>query len=314
MKLAPIGMSVYTRIDHFRRSIEALLQNTLASESNLYIYSDAASKKEDESLVAEIREYAHSISGFKSVSVIERETNYGGIKNSWLACLEVVEKSKVGYAIYLEDDIEVALGYLAFMNAALDFYRDDDTITAVTGYSPNVHMPADNEDDIFVLTGRGEGWGTGLYPRTVEAASQRIDKREFESLEQSVLDAFGEDMLYMIELEANGELNAGDVRLSYYQAVNNKYMLYPKLSLVQNIGLDGSGEHCGVTSKYDHDQLWDKSDGFVFVKGILPDSRIVEKCKQLSRVSRRTKFSYMLRKRAPVLYSLYKSIKRLIAD
>jgi len=309
MKLAPIGMSVYTRIDHFRRCVEALKLNTLAGESDFYIYSDAAGKQEDEQLVREVREYAHSISGFKSVTVTERETNYGGIKNSWLAWNEVVGKGEGGMSIYLEDDILTAPGFLAFMNQALNFYRDDENITAVTGYSPNINVPADYEDDVFALTARGEGWGSGTFDRTVEAASQRIDKQEFESLDRVVLDRFGDDLLYMVELEARGELNAGDVRLSYYQATHNKYMVYPRKSLVQNIGLDGSGVHCGSSSKHDHDQLWDKIDGFTFVKGINPDARIVAECKELSRVSRGTKIAYMLRSKAPVLYSLVNGIK-----
>ena len=71
-EVAPIGISVYTRIDHFRRCIEALKNNTLARESELFIYSDAPSNVNDACLVGEVRKYAHSIRGFKSVRVIER--------------------------------------------------------------------------------------------------------------------------------------------------------------------------------------------------------------------------------------------------
>ena len=71
-KLAPIGISVYTRINHFKQCIEALQNNILAEKSALFVYSDAASNKEDEYLVKEIREFTHSITGFKIVNVMER--------------------------------------------------------------------------------------------------------------------------------------------------------------------------------------------------------------------------------------------------
>ena len=41
MMLAPILLFVYNRPAHAKRAIEALLHNTLAAESELFIYSDA---------------------------------------------------------------------------------------------------------------------------------------------------------------------------------------------------------------------------------------------------------------------------------
>ncbi|WP_240516468.1 hypothetical protein [Brachyspira sp. G79] len=45
MYLAPVGLVVYNRIEHTKRVIEALKKNTLASDTDLYIFSDAPSKK-----------------------------------------------------------------------------------------------------------------------------------------------------------------------------------------------------------------------------------------------------------------------------
>ena len=42
-KLAPIVISIYTRLDHFKKCILSLQENDLACESELFIYSDAAS-------------------------------------------------------------------------------------------------------------------------------------------------------------------------------------------------------------------------------------------------------------------------------
>ena len=40
MKLAPITLFVYNRLEHTKRTVEALLENELASKSDLIIYSE----------------------------------------------------------------------------------------------------------------------------------------------------------------------------------------------------------------------------------------------------------------------------------
>lgn len=77
MMLAPILLFVYNRPAHAKRAIEALLHNTLAAESELFIYSDAARSPEDCKSVNEVRSFIHSVNGFKKVHIIEREKNYG---------------------------------------------------------------------------------------------------------------------------------------------------------------------------------------------------------------------------------------------
>ena len=74
MNLAPVGLVVYNRLEHTKRVIEALKKNTLASETDLYIFSDAPSKKEDEKSVAELRDYLKTVKdGFKNVYIYEAE-------------------------------------------------------------------------------------------------------------------------------------------------------------------------------------------------------------------------------------------------
>ena len=72
--LAPIGIVTYSRINHLKQTVKALQQNTLAKKSELYIYLDAP-KQGDEKKVAIVREYIHTINGFKKVNIIERTTN-----------------------------------------------------------------------------------------------------------------------------------------------------------------------------------------------------------------------------------------------
>lgn len=265
-------MSVYTRIDHFKQSIAALQANGLAERSDLHVFSDAAGIAEDEDLVREVREFAHDISGFKKVHVTERETNYGGTKNSFLAYSEIIEK--YGKSVYVEDDILCAPGFLTFMNEALEFYKDDGRIVSIAGYKPPFSMPKNYRDDVFVL-GRVNGWGMGSFERTLEMARKKIDREEFESiLNKKLFAANGVDILKMIEQELTGKIDAGDVRCMYHQALTNTLTVYPRRSLVENIGMDGTGVHCGTTNRFDIGKLWDKIERFEFVDNIEVDLRI----------------------------------------
>lgn len=272
MDLAPIGLSVYTRISHFKRCIEALKKNELAKESNLFIYSDAANDQDDWEPVNTIREFARSINGFKNVHLIEREENFGGVRNAHAGITELTKC--YGMSIALEDDIVTAPGFLSFMNEALDYYKNDERVMSITGYCPPIDIPDTLLSDSFCMA-RFSGWGCGVYNRTITALKSKIELTKFEAIEdQSIFTKFGPDVLKMVSREAQGLLDAADVRCMYQQAINGQMTIYPKKSLVQNIGHDGSGVHCGNTNRFHHDSLWDKINGFKFGSDLTVDESI----------------------------------------
>ena len=74
-QLAPIVLFTYNRPWHTKQTIEALLKNELAGESELFIYSDAPKNKEAEEKVKQVRGYIKSIDGFKKK--FYRTSKYG---------------------------------------------------------------------------------------------------------------------------------------------------------------------------------------------------------------------------------------------
>ena len=77
MTCAPVALFVYNRPGHTRQTVEALLANTVANQTRLHVFSDAPKNEAVSPAVAEVRSYIRSIAGFKSVTIIERETNFG---------------------------------------------------------------------------------------------------------------------------------------------------------------------------------------------------------------------------------------------
>ena len=153
MTLAPILLFVYNRPQHVKRCIESLLQNELASQSKLFIYSDGARHESDEAEVKLTRNFIHTISGFESVEIVERETNRGLAANIIDGVSTQVKA--YGRVIVLEDDLVVAPYFLQFMNDALTTYQDDDKVGHIQGcdFTQDPSLP-----DTFLIKWTGS-WG-----------------------------------------------------------------------------------------------------------------------------------------------------------
>src|SRR5690242_14206934 len=99
---SPIALFVYNRPDHTRQTIEALRKNTLAPESDLYVCSDGPKPNAVDAVNA-TRAHLRTISGFKSVSIHENETNKG-LANSIISGVSRVLETH-DTIIVVEDDL-----------------------------------------------------------------------------------------------------------------------------------------------------------------------------------------------------------------
>lgn len=275
-RLAPILIGTYSRLSHLKKTINALKQNTLALDSELFIFSDGA-KKGDEEIVHKLRAYLHTIDGFKKVHIIKREKNLGAIINNREGIVYILDK--YNKAIALEDDIVTAPGFLAFMNEALVLYEDRKNIQSISGYIPNIESSKYIEEDGFIFQ-RFIGWGAGLW-KDKYSQVKRIDKDEY--LEfinnpkqvQYAIDNCGKNILKEFKDDAYRKNNCYDLQATFFEYRENTYTLCPKQSLVSNIGNDGTGQHSGVTSKFDV-ELWNKKSNFILSKDISPNSQIIK--------------------------------------
>ena len=71
IELSPIILFTYNRPWHTRQTVEALQKNILAIQSDLIIYSDAPKNGTVANEVQQVRDYLKTISGFKSIKIIE---------------------------------------------------------------------------------------------------------------------------------------------------------------------------------------------------------------------------------------------------
>ncbi|MFC1777650.1 sugar transferase [Pseudomonadota bacterium] len=272
--LAPIGLSVYARSQHLHKAIEALKKNSLALHSELYAFSDAP-RPGDERKVEAVRSYLRTIDGFRKVHIIEREKN-DRVANSRGGLKMLLDR--FGKVIFLAEDIVTAPGFLTFMNEALNKYERNSDIFNISGYCPPIKIPTDYQHDIFTLR-RISAWGFGIWKnRFDQIRYMTVD--EFEEFAndkrkvQNFVEAGGRDLLVMLKSDAYGVIDAGDVKLMYAQFLSDQYTIYPTMSLVQNIGHDGTGVHCGETDRFKV-TLSDKTT-FVLPHKPVIDPRIVK--------------------------------------
>ena len=247
--LAPIVLFTYNRPVHTRLTIEALQKNDLASESDLFIYADASKNAESAPAVAEVRDYLKNISGFKSVTVIERATNFGLAKSIIDGVTSLIARYE--RVIVLEDDLVTSPYFLSYMNSALEKYESDNRVVSIHGY---VYPVEGDLPETFFLRG-ADCWGWATWKRgwdIFEPNSQKLldalhaggEIREFE---------FEGNYAYvkMLKQQIEGKVNSWAIRWYASAFLANKLTLYPGISLVQNIGNDNSGTHCGSTDALD---------------------------------------------------------------
>ena len=248
-RTAPIIVFVYNRLDHAGRTINALKNNHLADQSDLFIYADAA--KDDRSLpgVTAVREYLRTITGFRSIIIKLRETNLGVDDNTIAAVTEVVQE--YGRVIVVEDDLVTSKWFLKFMNEALDYYEHNEQVIAINGYT----FPIEKKlKEAFFLKG-ADCWGWATWKRGWDLFEDDGKKLLDQLTEKGLEKEFNFEHTYpyvaALEQQALGNTSHWDIRWYASAFLAGKLSLYPGQSLVYNIGHDGSGTHCGESQTYE---------------------------------------------------------------
>ncbi len=248
MKLAPIVVFVYSRLWHTQQTIESLKRNNFASESELYIFSDAPKNEEVVLAVGEVRNYLKTIDGFKKITIIERERNLGLAKSIIDGVTKIV--NEFGRIIVLEDDLVTSPSFLTFMNKGLELYKDDENVASIHGYV----YPIKNLPQTFFIKG-ADCWGWATWDRAwrcFEPDGKKILKElKIKKLEKEANfnNSFG--FSKMLKEQIKGKVDSWAIRWSLSVFLENMLTLYPSVSYVQNIGNDDTGTHCSSSDVYD---------------------------------------------------------------
>lgn len=257
--LAPICLFVYSRLSETKQTVESLQRNMLASESQLFIFSDGAKTTEKISKVNDVRKYIHTISGFKKITVVESAENKG-LANSIIGGVTKV-LNVYDRVIVLEDDLILATNFLSFMNEALTYYKDNKKVLNVSGYSFTLNYPKDYKYDVaFSLRFASLGWG--VWKDRWELVDW--DLKDYKSFKWNLRKQLkflkgGSDLCSLLSRQVNGKIDSWAIRFDYHHFKYDYVDVFPIISKVQYNGNNADATHTTHESKM-YETLLDVSD------------------------------------------------------
>ena len=251
----PIALFVYNRPEHTRRTLEALSRNQGSDKSTLFIFSDGlktSASVDDESRLVEVRKLIREKPWCGDVEIIESVCNKGLAKSICEGISSVLEKYE--RVIVLEDDLETSPSFLQYMNDALSLYREDERVFQVSGFMVRNRPWASRTGFLRVSTSWGWGTWSRAWKHYRSDAVNLLEEVENKGRARFDLDGFS---FHFDELKRNatGELNTWAVRWYASLFLQDGLCLYPRKTLVRNLGFDGSGVNCHDDNTRYHKKL-----------------------------------------------------------
>lgn len=239
--LAPIVLFTYNRLKNTRETVSCLLANPEAGASDLIVYSDAPKNEKATESVMAVRDYLHTVTGFKSVTLVEREGNYGLVRNISSGVTEVV--GRYGRVIVLEDDHSVSPYFLKCMNEGLERFSNREDIACIHGY---VYPHKDPLPEAFLVKG-ADCWGWATWERAWKIFDMDAARMYNEIVRQGRGREFDFNGSYpymkMLKDQAAGTKNSWAICWYASAFLQDMYTVYPGESLVNVNSLSDGGEH-----------------------------------------------------------------------
>jgi len=224
--------------------LRALLKNPEFSSSPVHIYCDGPRNAADLADIEASRRVVRQLAP-KHAVILEREANLGLDKSIISGVSELCER--YGRVIVIEDDLEVAPGFLEYMNKALSAYENKPEVMQISGYMYPVSLLAEDSARFLPFT---TSWGWATWKRAWYQYDQTAPY--FEKLKQSSalrhsFDLHGSYPYFnMLRQNLKKPQPAWDIVFYSNVVAKNGVALHPGKSLVRNNGFDGSGTNCGV--------------------------------------------------------------------
>jgi hypothetical protein len=243
-KYSPVALFVYNRPRHARLTVETLLKNPEASDTHLVVFSDAAKTQSDQGSVDSVREYLRTISGFKSIRIVERTSNMGLARSITAGVGALCDE--YGRVIVMEDDLLTSPDFLRYMNQGLEIYKEDAAVASIHGYAYPLGLDAGVPESYFLRGADCWGWATWAraWQHFEPDGRELLSKLEKQKL--GYLFDFDGNSAYMKMLrnQIRGKNDSWAIRWHASAFLRNMLTLYPRQSLVANFGFDASGTHC----------------------------------------------------------------------
>jgi len=245
MSYAPIVIFAFNRLPSLKATVESVLRNSEAAESDVYVFVDGAREHKEGEVdkVHTVQEYVMTITGFKSLNYSFSEKNKGLGPSIIAGVTKVI--NQYGRAIVLEDDLLLAQNCLSFMNQGLEKYENEKEVFSVCGWTPIIKKPKEYIYDSYFCV-RSSSWGWATWSDRWNSVDWELKDWNTVELNHRAFNKWGGSDCYgMLKGWETGANKSWAIRFVYAQFVQNRVALFPTECKIDNYGFDGSGTDCG---------------------------------------------------------------------
>lgn len=239
-------LMTYNRPFHTKMVLDGIKREGF---KNFKIYMDKATSEEDEIAQEQLLRLFKTID-WADYELIRRNERLGLAKSITTAVSETLQNSDA--LILLEDDCVPKTNFKKFMETGLNLYKDRPDVKSICAYKYPSCNPEHIEFDAFT-SNRFCPWGWATW------ADQW---RDFEPNLKNLLDQILELQLNIAKLGddvtnycldenfINQTMDIWSINWILAHLATSSKVVYPKYSLINNVGFDGSGVHSEKTSVF----------------------------------------------------------------
>jgi len=283
--MPPIAVFAFNRPDHLQRTLDALAANVGAAAASLVVFCDGPRSEADASSCEQVVQVARQARGFATLDIVVRERNFG-CGGSVIDGVSTMLRNHTSI-IVIEDDILTSPFTLDYLRRALDKYVSHPSVFSIAAWAPPfpVTEPTYPYNSFFFPRFHCWGWATWRD-------RWQLNEWSFPKYDDYVAYPFlraahrrgGVDLPILLQSQVEGKIDSWAARVEYTRFLNGGLTLYPRHSHVLNIGMDGSGRHCGKSTKYGTALSQHKSrDAAPFPCHVCVDDRIASRVRRIYR-------------------------------
>ncbi|NVJ64223.1 MAG: glycosyltransferase [Flavobacteriaceae bacterium] len=237
----------YNRPDHTKKVLEGLRSEGF---NKFKVYIDGAKNAKDLAERQVILAMLQDID-WAAVSIVNREESFGLAKSIVTGVTEALTRSEA--VIVLEDDCVPLPGFKVYMETTLAYYAGNSKVTSICGYRyPSLNIDQ-LESAVFTLE-RFCPWGWATWKESWDLFIPSLTDLVYKVQKTGKdIDRLGQDMKrYCSDPRfLNMQMDIWSLNWILSQYLYNSKIIYPKNSLINNIGFDGSGVHSEVTTDFE---------------------------------------------------------------
>lgn len=243
----PVALFVYNRPDHTIKVLDGLKKNDIET---LYVFVDALKGSDaNHRWNQEILDMVEKID-WCQVKIFKNQENLGLSLNIRQGINRIFEDYQS--VIILEDDCVPLEGFYLYMKKYLGLYENRKKVMTINGYRYPIEIPQTYPyEAYFTNIPTSWGWATWkdrweLFEHDENKYRRLMKNRDF----LTKIDRINPQYRIMMNFQLNKLVNSWAIFWCFNIVEHEGVCINPTVSLIDNVGMDGSGVHSRFSEKY----------------------------------------------------------------